>query len=368
MKYHRMPIEIEAPEQIGYDKIKYNLAESSVTDAIFQDLDLNLNDLVICYGHHVGKPELRQLIASEYSLSADQVLLTAGAATALFIISTSLLSATDHLLVVRPNYATNIETPRAIGCEISYLDLTFAQGFKPDLRKMAALIQKNTRLISITYPHNPTGTMISPEELKQIIRLAEENNCFLLVDETYRDLTFGEKLPLAATLSANVISVSSVSKAFGLPGIRLGWLICQNQELMETFLAAKEQIYICNSVVDEEIAWLFLNKKEGWLKKIQAQTASNFQLLKAWMSNNPYLEWVEPAGGVVCFPRIKSELNLVPEDFYRLLNEKYETFVGPGHWFEMDKRYMRIGFGWTDSETLHQGLKNISLALAELVS
>ena len=84
--------------------------------------------------------------------------------------------------------------------------------------------------------------------------------CYLLYDETYRDMVFGEKLPLAASLSKNVISISSISKAYGLPGIRLGWLLCQDQKLFNTFLAAKEQIFICNSVIDEEIAYLFLKE------------------------------------------------------------------------------------------------------------
>ncbi len=363
-----MPIEIESPEQLGYDTIECNLAESSIHDALFKDLQLNLNELILCYGHHLGKPELREFIASEYTdISAEDILITAGAAAALFIAATSLLSSKDHLIVVRPNYATNIETPRAIGCEIDFIDLNFETDFQLNVPLIQSLIKPNTKCISITTPHNPTGTVISEQTLLELIEAAELNNCFLLVDETYRDLTAGIKLPLAASLSPNVISVSSVSKAFGLPGIRIGWLITQNKKLQELFLAAKEQIFLCNSIVDEEIAYQFLQKKKSFLPAVHQKVKTNFELVKIWMDQNPNLEWVEPQGGVICFPRIKKEIIVNTELFYSTLYNNYKTLVGPGHWFEMDKRFMRIGYGWPDKESLNKGLFNISAALNETI-
>lgn len=364
-----MPIEIESPEQLGYDTIECNLAESSIHDAVFKDLKLNLNDLILCYGHHLGKPELRELIASDHTIiSADDILVTAGAASALFITATALLSSTDHLIVVRPNYATNIETPRAIGCEIDFIDLSFENNFQIDVEIIHSLIKSNTKYISITTPHNPTGTVISEQTLLQLISLAELNNCYLLVDETYRDLSLSNKLPLAASLSSQVISVSSVSKAYGLPGIRIGWLITQNKKLKELFLAAKEQIFLCNSVVDEEIAFQFLQQKQYFLPVIQQKINNNFEMVKIWMEQNPYLEWVEPSGGVICFPRIKEEIKIDTEIFYKTLYNKYKTLVGPGHWFEMSKRYMRIGYGWPTTESLKKGLANISTTFQETIS
>jgi len=363
-----MPIEVESPEQLGYDSIACNLAESSVSDAVYGNLGLDLGKLVLCYGDHYGKPELREWIASQTEgLKKEEVLLTAGAAAALFIISTSLLEREDHLVVMSPNYATNIETPRAIGCGISYLDLSFENDFRPDLEKLLSLIRPNTRLISITCPHNPTGMMLTPAELKELIRIAEEKDLWLLVDETYRDLTHGTKLPLAASLSQKVISVSSVSKAFGLPGIRLGWIICRNKALQDLFLAAKEQIYVCNSVVDEEIAHSFLLRSASFLPSIQSQVKENFSFLSHWMERTPELEWVKPEGGVVCFPRIRQDASIDVERFYHILNKNYKTYTGPGHWFEQDRRYMRIGFGWPGKAELAEGLKNVRLALKEAV-
>lgn len=367
MKYVRMPIEIESPEQMGYENVKYNLTESSVTDMFLGDIDINLNKLVLCYGDHIGKYELRELIAKEYNLNADNVLLTVGAAAALFIINTSILDKDSHLIVMRPNYGTNIETPKALECNISYLDLDFNKDFKLDIDEIESLIRPETKMISLTYPHNPTGVMITESELKKVIDICEKNNCYLLFDETYREMSFVEKLPLAATLSNKVISISSVSKAYGLPGIRMGWLICKDETLMNTFLGAKEQIYICNSVVDEEIAYTFLKNKESYFKKINQHILDNYNIVENFMNNQNYLEWVKPSGGVVCFPRIKSSLNIDIEKFYKTLNEKYKTYVGNGHWFEMDKHFMRIGYGWPNKEQLSQGLKNIISSIEDCI-
>ena len=367
MKYVRMPIEIESPEQIGYENVKFNLTESSVTDMVMEDINIDISKLVLCYGDHNGKKELRELITSEYDLQAEDIILTVGAASALFMVNTSLLDNQSHLIVMRPNYGTNIETPKALGCKIDYLDLKFENSFRLDIDQLERLINKDTKLISLTYPHNPTGVMLSEEELKRVIEIVEKNNCYLLFDETYREMSFNEKLPLAATLSDKVISISSVSKAYGLPGIRMGWLISKNKELINTFLAAKEQIFICNSVVDEEIAYIFLKEKDRYFSKINQHILENFQTVENFINNQKYLEWVKPSGGVVCFPRIKNEINIDIEKFYDLLNNKYKTFVGPGHWFEMDKRFMRIGYGWTDNLQLKQGLENIIFAIEESI-
>ncbi len=368
MKYARMPIEIESPEQIGYDTIACNLAESSVHDATFHSLHLNLNDLVLAYGHHVGKPELRELIAASYpTITADDILITSGAVSALFIVATTLLGKSDHLLVMHPNYATNLETPKAIGCEIDFIALTFEKGFETDIATIEALIKPNTRCISITSPHNPTGTIISEPFLLQLVQLVEKHKCYLLVDETYRDLTPAHQLPLAATLSSRVISVSSVSKAYGLPGIRIGWLISKDKQLQETFLAAKEQIILCNSVIDEEIAYQFILQKEQFLPAIQQKIANHFSILKNWMDTQQHLEWVVPKAGVVCFPRVKKKYDVTMDHFYEHLYGHYKTVVGPGHWFGMDKRYMRIGYGWPSTEMLNNGLQNISLTLDKYI-
>lgn len=366
MQYKRMPIEVESPEEMGYATIKYNLAESSVRDIYFKDLQINLDDVLICYSEHRGKLALRnEIIKNENGLNADDVLVCPSAATALFIISTTLLNKEDHIIVLRPNYATNIETPRAIGCEMSYIDLAFENGFLFDIEQIKNALKPNTKLISITSPHNPTGVVFSEDLITQIIALAEEKNIYVLVDETYRYLNFQTKLiPYYAAKSERVISVCSLSKAHGVPGIRTGWLINKNEKLMLDFLAAKEQIIITNSIIDEEIAFHILKNNDTFLAPTHQHILQNFAIIKNWIENEQtYLEWTAPIVGVVCFPRIKNEYKVDIAKFYSILYNEYATFVGAGHWFEQDDKYMRIGFGYPLQEELKQGLNKIAASI-----
>ncbi|WP_136618046.1 MULTISPECIES: aminotransferase class I/II-fold pyridoxal phosphate-dependent enzyme [Mesorhizobium] len=366
MNYTRMVIEKEAPEEYGYERIRYNLSESSIADQKLSDIGLSLPDLTLFYGEHRGDKALRALIsAQDAGISPDDVLITAGAAGALFIISTSLLSANDHLVVIRPNYATNIETPRAIGCAISFVDLAFEEGFAIDVERVKAAIQPNTKLISVTCPHNPTGTMMNRTELDALVALAESTNCHLLVDETYRDLSYGRRLPAAASLSPKAISVSSLSKAFGIPGIRIGWLITRDAELQEKFLAAKEQIGICGSVIDEGIARGMLERRDAFLATLLPEMAGRRDIVQAWIDREPLVDWVRPEGGVVGFPRLNVDPGFDLDRFYVNLLENHRTYVGPGHWFEMEKRFFRVGFGWPTEAELRGGLDAISAALRQ---
>ena len=364
MRYVRMPIEVESPEEYGYARIRFNLSESSIADQRLSDLGLTIPDMPLLYGEHRGRVRLRELIAADgEGLSAADVLVTAGAAGALFIVATALLSRDDHLVVVRPNYATNLETPRAIGCAVTPIDLRFEDGFRLNLDRVAAAITPRTKLVSVTCPHNPTGVMLSEAELRALVDLTGRHGCRLLVDETYRDLSFDGPLPLAASLGAHVIGVSSLSKAYGVPGIRTGWLITRDPALQELFLAAHEQINICGSVIDEWIAEQVLERRTAILAPTLAEMRRRLGAVSAWIAGEPLLEWVRPSGGVVCFPRMIAEPPGGTEAFYRRLLDDHGAYAGPGHWFEMPDTHFRLGYGWPTGAELEAGLAAISAAL-----
>lgn len=401
MRYRRMPIEVESPEQMGYDKIRNNLSESSYTDAILRAFDTGtgLRDLILCYGSHQGHEGLRGLISRDAAgssgagtsrlvsssagssqdgssgdgagpkgLTSDHVLLTLGAAGALFIIATTLLEKDDELVVVRPNYANNIETPRAIGAAIRYVDLRFEEGFQLDIDRVQKAITGKTRYLSVTYPHNPTGACLDEKELNALIRIAETHNLRLLVDETYRNMVFGAQVPLAATLSPQAISVSSLSKTYGLPGLRTGWIISRDAALMEAFLAAKEQIHICGPILDEALAYRYLLQRDTHFAHIKADILKKFNIVKDWIHREEEWEWIEPKGGCICFPRLRRPQSIDVGAFYQFLLERHGTYVGPGHWFDMPEHYMRIGFGWPSAEQLEEGLDAMSKAVREAAS
>lgn len=370
MRYRRMPIEVESPEELGYDTIANNLSESSISDRRLSDVGVNLDldDLVLRYGDHLGDPRLRDAVAAgSPGISADQVITTPGASTALFMVATSLLDRGDHAIVVRTNYATNLETPRTIGADLDVVDLAFEDGWRLDLNAIADAIQPGTtRMISITSPHNPTGAMISQADLKRLVGLAERAEAVLLVDETYRDLIHtGDRMPLAATLSPNVISVSSMSKAYGVPGIRIGWAVTTDPEMLRTLLAAKEQIAICGSTIDEHIAGAVLSKRKRILPPIMTDVRERLAIVDEWMAAQDTFEWIRPSGGVVGLVRFRDEVPVDEAEFHRRLLADHGTYVGRGHWFELSDRYFRLGFGWPTHEQLRAGLDALLVAAAD---
>ncbi len=360
-----MAIEIESPEELGYSTIKNNLSESSVSDLKLSELGVDLQELLLSYPAHRGLPELREHIAAEGTgLKSNHVLVTAGAAGALFLIAASLQKPGDRIVIAKPNYSTNLETPRALEANVVELPLIFEQGYRLHLQEVDNRLTKGTKILSLTVPHNPTGTMMSLDELKDIVRLVESRGALLVFDETYREMAFGITLPPLAALSDRVISVSSLSKAYGLPGIRIGWLVCRDPDLMELFLAAKEQVSICTSVLDEHVALKCFEQKQKILVRAKERTWKNFTALRDWMSKQNYLEWVEPAGGAVCFPRIRHSAGINIDKFYDVLLGDTQTAVGPGHWFGEDRRHFRVGFGYPPEAEFLRGLQAIEQAAA----
>jgi aspartate/methionine/tyrosine aminotransferase len=366
VRYRRTPIEIESPEQLGYSSIKNNLAESSFSDMSLDDygIEVDLGRVLLAYGDHLGAERLRTLIAAEGdSLSPEHVLVTSGAASALFIIATSVLGPGAHALVCAPNYATNLETPRAVGADVETIDLRFEDRWRLDIESVAARLRPETRLVSVTYPHNPTGSTITRDELADLVTLVESHpTARLLVDETYRELAYGDPLPMATTLSPRVLAVSSLSKTYGLPGLRVGWLTCTDEELLETFLAAKEQIFICGPVLEEELAARLLERRSSALSLVRSKTAQQLAVVRDWIDGHELFEWIEPCAGVVCFPRIRPEMPFDADRFYRSLLDEYGTYVGRGPWFDQEERYFRLGFAWPTEAELTRGLEGLDRA------
>jgi len=365
VRYRRTPIERESPEQLGYDAIRNNLSESSFSDMRLSDygVEADLGELLLPYGDHLGLERLRSLIAADADgLAPGDVLITAGAASALFVVSSALLGRGAHALVCAPNYATNLETPFALEADLERLQLRFEDGWRLDLDEVASRLRPDTRLVSVTYPHNPTGVTIDAGELRALVAMIDGHpTARLLVDETYRELAYDEPLPMAASLSSRVVAVSSMSKTYGLPGLRIGWLTCRDGDLMETLLAAKEQIFITGGGLDEELTARVLERRGEILAGIREQVAAQLGVVRDWIEPNERFEWVEPQAGAVCFPRIRTEVDV--DRFYRVLFEDHGTYVGGGHWFDEDPRHFRLGFAWPVREELLRGLGALDAAV-----
>lgn len=346
--------------------VKYDIGESAVKYLTFGQLGISIDHLPIRYGHHTGRPDLRACLSEQYQpLSAANVLVTSGGSEAIFLIAAALLKPGDHVIVEHPNYPSLYEIPRSLGCAVSFLPLRFENQFKPDLSELDHLITPQTRLVSLTHPNNPTGSMISREALTELIRWVEDKGLYLLFDETYREMGFENSLPPACTLSRRAISLSSMSKCYGLPGIRIGWMVTQDQELLTSALNIREQVTITNNAIGEEIALQVLMQKERYLSQARESILRNRAIVAQWMDRQEDFEWIFPEAGVVSLPRLKEHVHVEPEKLYVHLAKKYQTFVIPGRCFEVDNRYFRLGFGATPEE-IKSGLANLNQALIDI--
>jgi aspartate/methionine/tyrosine aminotransferase len=346
--------------------IKYDIGESAVKYLTFEQLGISLDNLPIRYGYHMGRPDLRECLAEQYRpLSSTNVLVTSGGSEAIFLIAAALLKPGDHVIIEHPNYPSLYEIPRSLNCSVSFLPLRFENQFRPDLSELDRLVTPQTKLVSLTHPNNPTGSMISSETLGELIAWVEAKGLYLLFDETYREMGFENTLPPAAILSPRAISLSSMSKCYGLPGIRIGWMVTQDQALLKSVLNIREQVTITNNAIGEEIALQVLKQKERYLSRARQSILCNRDIVSKWMDCQEDFEWVYPEAGVVSLPRLKEHVNVDPEMLYRRLAETYQTFVIPGRCFEVDNHHFRLGFGATPEE-IQMGLANLNRALNSL--
>jgi aspartate/methionine/tyrosine aminotransferase len=362
LTFERMPLEIWFDEY--QFEVDYDIGESGTKFLKVKELDIDLNDVELRYGYHLGHPALRKVIAKQYKdRSSENVAVTTGASEANFAIIAHLVGPRDHIIVEHPTYPSLYQVARSLGRDLTLFKLDLENEFRPDFDKLRKLIKPNTKLISLTHPNNPTGSVISKSELKEAIEIAEEAGAYLMVDETYRDLMFEQPPPLAATMSPSTISLTSMSKAWGLPGIRIGWAVAE-KPIIEAIRAVREQVTICNSSVGEVIAREVLRKRDEILPIIRKAVISNFKIVEEWMDSQKWLEWIAPHSGVVGAPRLVKGGST--DELCKLLVTKYRTFTVPGSRMELEGHF-RLGFGG-EHEELIRGLEQLNKALKELYS
>lgn len=348
-----------------YQYAKYNIGESGVEYQTFKNLPVNIDEVSLRYTPHLGTDELRKSIATYYQsskITANNVGVTNGAAEAIFCLIASWTSRNEDILIELPNYPSYRYIANTLDRKFNLYQLNYAEAFKPNLEQIKQQVTKNTKLICLTHPNNPTGSMISMEEYQELIDFVEDRKIYLVMDETYRDLTYGEPLPPVSTLSEYGISISTMSKVFGVPGIRIGWMVTQNLDILSQLLKMREQTTICNSSINEAIASQLFDQRESYLPSIRSKVQENLTIVNEWIENQDHLEMINPEGGVTCFPRLKSLKSSAP--ISDRLVQKYSTFVVPGYTFKMPEHF-RIGFGG-DSMELQRGLENLSKVLDEM--
>ncbi len=315
----------------------------------------NLNDLWLGYTETWGAPDLREAIANTYDqITADDVLCLAGAGEGLYMVARVLLTSDDHVIVPTPNYQSAETVPLSV-CSVTgvpmHYDATSKGGWRIDVDDIRAAIQPNTKLLSLNFPHNPTGMLMPRDDLDKLIALCREHGIYILSDEVYRGVEIdpNDQMPQIADVYERGLSLNVMSKAYGLPGLRIGWLATKDSELLQKLERYKHYLSICNSAPSERLAVIALKARETIFSRNHKILSENLILLEALFEDYEELfEWSRSLGGCVAFPKYIGPGG--GEDFCRSLVEDSGVLLLPSSIYysevaETPSNHFRIGFG-----------------------
>jgi aspartate/methionine/tyrosine aminotransferase len=358
------------------DAPRYDLGESVGPDlqlgALLDPPGLPpLENVSLSYATAAGDIRLRKALAELHGVSPDDVVVTVGGMHALFLIAFILCEKGDEAVTTSPVFPLARNTLEVVvGSNLRTLQLSFARGYQLDLDEFRESLSRRTKLVSLASPQNPSGVALSRSTLRDILSVMEErcSQAYLLLDETYREAAYGAK-PVARSgieLGPKVISVASLSKCHGAPGLRLGWAITQDAALRKQLVLGKFSTVISCSPVDEALALRVLAQRDGIIAARRSHLADGLAAVAAWVeSNSDLIEWVCPDTGALCCIRLKPVFNgNAVGHFYKVLAQS-GVRVGSGTWFGEEARVFRLGFGFLPLSDLDTALKLVTLSLRQ---
>jgi len=320
----------------------------SVSDllALEPDARERLEQLSLGYTEVPGSPELRAAIASRYErLEPAGVLSLAAAEEGIFTAYHALLGPGDHVVVEAPCYGSAIEVARSTGAEVGLWQRHHDEGWAHDLDALERLLQANTKLIYVNSPHNPTGAQMSRATLDRLVEIAGERSIVLFSDEVYRGLEHdpGDRLPAACDLYTQAISLNTVSKAYGLPGLRIGWLASRDPALLDRIRALKLYTTICSSAPSELLVALALRHGDRLVERSRQLVLANLPLLDAFLERRHGLfDWVRPTAGPIGFARLGGDFDV--QRWCEEIATQADVLLLPGAVYQQP-RHVRFGFG-----------------------
>ncbi|HET9095276.1 MAG TPA: pyridoxal phosphate-dependent aminotransferase [Candidatus Baltobacteraceae bacterium] len=298
-----------------------------------------------------GTRELREAIAETYNaVEPDDVVAFAGAEEGLYCAMHALLTPADHAVVLVPNYQSMESVPRSI-CAVSGIALHADDGWNLDIAEVRAALRSNTRLIAVNFPNNPTGKIVDFRTFEDLVALCRERGIYLFSDEVYRGIERDEskRLPQAADMYERALSLNVMSKAYGLPGLRIGWIACRDRGVLAAMVRLKHYLSICNSSPSEVLSCIALNARDRILKRNRDLAAENLRKLDAFFARHTdVFEWYTPDGGCVAYPRYLGKDGV--EHFCSRLVDEAGVLLLPGSLYRSDLAptppdRFRIGYG-----------------------
>ena len=304
-------------------------------------------ELRLGYTESLGHPLLRGEIARSYAgLDAGDILVAAPE-EAIYLLMHSLLRQGDHVIVTQPAYQSLHEIARSLGCEVSDWRVQLEEGrWRVDLDALARQIRPTTRLIVVNFPHNPTGFLPDRATFDELLELARWRGLHLFCDEMYRGLEHepARQLPAAADLYEKAVSLSGLSKAYALPGLRIGWLATRDAALLGRCANLKDYISICSSAPSEVLAIIALRAGARILARNRSIIADNLRAAQGFCAvHDRCCRWIPPLAGSTAFPRLCDELPV--QRFADELLAQRGVMVAPGALFGDPGNHFRLGLG-----------------------
>ena len=338
---------------------KYNLATSGFGNLKLRELRVSLDDLEITDGGYGYKP-LIESIAKRYRVATEEVVTAAGTTFANHLAMAALIKPSDEVLFEHPAYEPMLAAARYLGADVKRFSRKFENGFRIVPEDLESLVSRNTRLIVLTNLHNPSGVLIDNATVKQIGEIARRAGAHVLVDEVYMETLFEEAPRTSFHLGKEFVVTSSLTKAFGLSGLRCGWILAEPELARRMWLL--NDLFAATPVHAGErlsvVAMQQLVEIGGRAKELLDR---NRRILNEFLDTREDLEVVRPEFGTVMFPRVREGTS---ERLCQLLREKYETSVVPGSFFEMPAHF-RVGIAG-DTDVLKAGLERLAQALDEI--
>ena len=360
--------------------VEYDIAESGICPLTARELlELlppqerqarlqRLLDLPLGYSEARGTHELRSLLAGTYAgCTPEDILVTTGAIEANFLLFNVLLNPGDHVIAPYPAYQQLYSVPRALGCDVDLWQIRPETGFRYDVDDLERLLRPDTRLIVINSPHNPTGAMLSAEGARQVYDLAESVGARILSDEAYRWLTIpgGEELPPPMyDLGPLAISVGTLSKPFGLPGLRLGWMAAPGHVAAQCW-GLRDYVTLSPGKLNDALAVLAFEHRHQIFERNARIVTANLAAAEAWIEeHSDILSWRPPRAGLLALLHYK--LRIPSLKLADKLAEEYSVMLAPGSAFGFEQ-YLRIGVGQAPS-VFAAGLEAAGACFAELLA
>ncbi len=355
-------------------RCRYNLAETCVDSVTVAellalagldtaDLAAELAPMRLGYGAIEGSDRLRAAIAARYdTVTQDQVIVAHGAIGANHLVYEALVEPGDLVVSVTPTYQQHVAVPESLGATVRQVRLDEAGGWRLDLDELADAA-RGAKLLTVTNPNNPTGALLAPDDLAAIAAIAGREDAWILADEVYRgiDQDGPGTSPSFADLYPRTIAIGSMSKAFSLAGLRLGWVIAP-PEVLEAVSRHRDYSVISVGMVDDLLAAIALEHADAMLARNRAIVRGNLAILDGWVAEEPRISYVRPAAGTTALLRFDAPMS--SDAFCTRLLETEGVLLVPGSAFDTDG-VVRIGYA-NDAAVLTAGLERTSAFLATL--